>query len=53
MQNTTYQIIDTHTGLQIGRTYKYSQRNRARSRADKLDMEYGAYRYSVRMVANV
>lgn len=50
MQNTIYKIIDMKTGEQIGKDYTYSQRKRARNRADKLDLEYGAYRYSVRPV---
>jgi hypothetical protein len=43
-----YRIIDTKTGQQVGTDY--SDARRARSRADKLDNEYGAYRYSVRRV---
>lgn len=39
----TYVIIDSHTRKQIGKPYVNA--NRARSRADKLDMEYGACRY--------
>ncbi len=50
MTNTTYIIIDTHTGEQVGGVYAYTQRNRARSRADKLDLAYGAYRYQVKPV---
>lgn len=49
MENTIYQLIDTQTGKVLG-TYTYAQRNRARNRADKLDQEYGAVRYSVRPV---
>ncbi len=40
-----YKIIDRKTGQQVGALYSF--RTRARSRADKLDNEYGAYRYSV------
>lgn len=43
-----YEIIDRHTGERIGGTYQ--SRSRAQLRADKLDNEYGAYRYSVRLV---
>ncbi len=43
-------IIDLHTGQQIGKDYTYKNRNRARRRADKLDLEYGAYRYAVRVI---
>lgn len=46
MENTTYQILDHHTGLKVGAPYTYSQRNRARNRAEKLNLEYGAHRYS-------
>lgn len=41
-----FQIIDKQTGLVVGKPY--SSRSRARARADKLDNEYGAYRYYVR-----
>jgi len=41
-------IIDTHTGLQVGKPYTH--RNRARARADRLDNQYGAVRYAVRVV---
>lgn len=43
-----YKVIDRQTGLQVGKDY--TSKARARSRADKLDLEYGAYRYSVRTV---
>ena len=39
-------IWDTIDKVQVGSTYK--QKNRARSRVDKLDGEYGGYRYQVR-----
>lgn len=39
-----YVVIDQHTGLVVG-TYK--TRQRARNVADRKDLEYGAYRYSV------
>lgn len=42
----TYIIIDTKTGFQVGG--EYQSRSRASNRVDKLDNEYGAYRYSVR-----
>lgn len=41
-----YAVIDRHTGEQVGKPY--TNKSRARSRADKLDIVYGAYRYSVR-----
>ena len=43
----TYQIIDRHTGRLVG---TYTNKTRAYNRADKLDLEYGAVRYSVRRV---
>ena len=49
MENTTYQLIDTQTGKILG-TYGYAQRNRARNRADKLDLQHGAVRYIVKPI---
>ncbi len=49
MENTTYQLIDIQTN-EIIKTYSYAQRNRARNRADKLDMKYGACRYIVKPI---
>lgn len=49
MEKTIYQLMDTHTGKVLG-TYSYAQRNRARNRADKLDLQYGAVRYTVRPI---
>lgn len=42
-----YQVIDLHTKTIVG---VYANRKRASSRANKLDLEYGAIRYSVRFV---
>ena len=43
-----YQIIDRHTGQQVGKNYQGKNAlTRARNRVDKLDNEYGAYRYRV------
>ena len=36
-------IVDTQTGLQVGNPYK--DRKRCATRVDKLDNDYGAYRY--------
>lgn len=44
---TTYQIIDNQTKEIIG-TYK--TRKRATTRADKLDIKYGAIRYIVKPI---
>lgn len=52
MENTTYQIIDGQTGNAVSGVYNYAQRNRARNRAEKLNMEYGAHRYSARPTFN-
>ena len=43
-----YQVIDAQTGAIVG---TYSTRTRARNRADRLDLAYGAIRYYVRAVA--
>lgn len=43
-----YQVIDSRTGLVMG---TYSTRVRASRKADKLDLQYGAIRYSVRPVS--
>lgn len=45
-----YRIIDTHTGRQVGHDYAANQGTRAHRRADKLDAEYGAVRYVVRLI---
>jgi hypothetical protein len=45
MENTIYNLTDLQTGSILG-TYKYAQRNRARNRAEKLNLEYGAHRYA-------
>lgn len=48
IQNTTYQIIDLQTGNAVSTTYTWAQRNRARNRAEKLNLEYGAHRYTAK-----
>ena len=50
METKIYKIIDKNTNLQVGKDYAYNQRNRARARADKLDLAYGAYRYIIKAV---
>lgn len=40
-----YRIIDIKTGMPVGKPYKNARR--ARTRRDKLDLEYGAIRYRV------
>lgn len=50
MDATIYRIIDIHTGQQVGSDYSYASRKRARTRAEKLNLAYGAHRYTVRMV---
>ena len=47
----TYQIIDTHTGKIVREGY--TERRKAARQADRMDMAYGAVRYSVRFVATV
>lgn len=44
-----YQIVDRHTGKYVGKPY--SNKTRARNRRDKLDNEYGGYRYYLVEVA--
>lgn len=43
-----YEVYDRQTGVAVGKPY--SDAKRARTRRDKLDNEYGAYRYGVRPV---
>jgi hypothetical protein len=43
-----YEVVDSKTGKVMGKPY--NSRSRARGRADKLDNDYGAYRYKVRRV---
>lgn len=45
---TKYAVIDRQTGQQVGKPY--TSKNRARGRVDKLDNEYGAYRYTIRVI---
>jgi len=40
-----YKIYDTHTHEYLARTY--AQRRRASAACDRLDTQYGSYRYSV------
>lgn len=42
-----YQVIETRTGYVKG---TYSTLKRANNKADKLDLEIGGYRYSVKRV---
>lgn len=50
METTTYQIIDLLTGNKLGSVYAYAQRNRARNRAEKLNQQYGAHRYTAQPI---
>ena len=43
-------IIDLHTKKQIGKDYTYKNRNKARARANRLDLDYGAYKYVVKII---
>lgn len=47
----TILLVDTQTGQTLAE-YKPTSANkrRARRRAEKLDMDYGAYRYSVKII---
>ena len=42
----TFEIVDSKTGKVVGKPY--NSRSRARARVDKLDNEYGGYRFKVR-----
>lgn len=44
----TYEIVDSKTGKVLGKPY--NSRSRARARVDRLDNEYGGYRFKVRRV---
>lgn len=46
--NTYYYILDTKTGKRASKRYAPKDKSRCRARADKLDLAYGAVRYSVR-----
>ena len=48
MESTTYQIIDLQNGNAVSGVYSYAQRNRARNKAEKLNQEYGAHRYTAK-----
>jgi hypothetical protein len=43
-----FEVVDSKTGKVVGKPY--SSRSRARARVDKLDNEYGGYRFKVRRV---
>lgn len=43
-----YIVVDRKTGEQVGKPY--ASKSRARTRVDKLDNEYGGYRYSVKEI---
>lgn len=44
----TFEIVDSKTGKVVGKPY--NSRSRARARVDRLDNEYGGYRFKVRKV---
>jgi hypothetical protein len=44
----SYLVIDSRTGLSVGKPY--TSFSKALARVDKLDNAYGAYRYTVRAV---
>lgn len=47
-QYTMYEILDMHKGERVGKLH--ATRKTASSRANKLDLAYGAVRYVVRPV---
>lgn len=48
MEIELWEIIDGQTGQRVGKPYK--NKSRARRRVDRLDNEYGAYRYQARPI---
>lgn len=44
---SSYQVYDTQTGEIMG---TYQNLSKAQNKADKLDNEYGAYRYSIKKI---
>jgi hypothetical protein len=42
-----YNVVDIKTGMSVG---AYSTRARALRHADKLDNQYGAHRFAVRVI---
>lgn len=49
LDSAAYVIVDTHTGAIVYRT-TYKRRRAALSRADRMDNEYGGYRYACRVL---
>jgi hypothetical protein len=47
---TEYRIMDTQTKWPVGSPYSLQQKNRARSKAEKMNQEFGAVRYSVQPI---
>jgi hypothetical protein len=47
LNSPVWQVIDNHTGAAIGKPMK---RRAAGRKVDRLDLAYGAYRYSVKQV---
>lgn len=45
MENTIYNLTDLKTGKVIS-VHTYANRNRARNKAEKLNLEYGSHRYA-------
>lgn len=50
MKITSYKVIDGIKRVQVGSDYSVKNRNRARARAEKLNQEYGSYRYRAQPV---
>lgn len=50
MNTITYKIIDLKTGWQVGKDYTHSNRNRARNKAEKLNLEHGCHRYYAKAI---
>jgi rubrerythrin len=50
IEDTQYQIFDTQTKQSVGSPYKYSQRVRARGKAESMNQQHGAIRYIVQPI---
>ena len=46
-EDSRYHIVDHQTGKKMtDKGYSHAQRNKARNKAESMNMEYGAHRYS-------
>ena len=52
MNNITYKIVDTLSSLQNNKIYQKKDRKRINNKINKLNNEYGCYRYIVKTIIN-